>query len=140
MYWAAETGVTEINRYRAILTEKLAELESAMQRLDDIAVETSPDAMDDSTFANARDIAIERLQQMTVLRESVRRALGRIADARYGICQSCGQAIKPARLAAIPWAEYCRTCQENFDAMNDMRIEQSRSMRLQHARKEKSTQ
>jgi len=140
MYWAAETGVTEINRYRAILTEKLAELESAMQRLDDIAVETSPDAMDDSTFANARDIAIGRLEQMTVVRESVRRALGRIADGRYGICQSCGQAIKPARLAAIPWAEHCRACQENFDAKNDMRSEQSRSMRLQHARKETSTQ
>ncbi len=135
MYWAAETGGAEINPYTTILTEKLAELESAMQRLDGIAVETSPDAMDHSTFANARDIAVERLEQMTALRESVRRALSRITDGRYGICPSCGQVIKPARLAAVPWAEYCCTCQENLDAMNDMRIEQSRSMRLQHARK-----
>jgi DnaK suppressor protein len=130
MCWAAETAVAEINRYRALLAEKLAELESAMQRLDDIAVETSPDAMDDSTFTNARDIAVERLEQMTVLRESVRRALGRIADGRYGICPSCGQVIKPARLAAVPWAEYCCTCQENFEAINHLRNERSRFVRL----------
>lgn len=34
----------------------------------------------------------------------------RLAEGRYGLCQRCGEAISPARLQALPAAEYCLHC------------------------------
>lgn len=34
----------------------------------------------------------------------------RLAEGRYGLCQRCGEAISPARLQALPAAEYCLNC------------------------------
>jgi DnaK suppressor protein len=39
-------------------------------------------------------------------------ALQRIEDEEYGTCQNCSKEIQPKRLAAIPWARYCLSCQE----------------------------
>jgi DnaK suppressor protein len=39
-------------------------------------------------------------------------ALLRIDDEEYGPCQNCQNDINPKRLAAIPWARYCLSCQE----------------------------
>jgi len=114
----------KVNGYRAALQEKLTELEASVRRLDDIAVETVPDAMDDSAFANARDIAIEQLEQRILLLKSVRSAIDRIPNGRFGVCLGCGEMISPKRLAVLPWAVYCRPCQESADAIEDPRFEQ----------------
>jgi DnaK suppressor protein len=42
----------------------------------------------------------------------VRQALGRIESEEFGACQSCGDPIDRKRLDAVPWARYCRACQE----------------------------
>ena len=118
----------EVNRYRAALQEKLIELEASVRRLDDIAVETVADAMDDSAFANARDFAIERLEQRILLLKSVRSAIDRIQNGRFGVCPGCGERISPKRLAVLPWAAYCRPCQERADAIEDARFEQSTAL------------
>lgn len=34
----------------------------------------------------------------------------RLADGSYGLCQRCGEAIEPARLQALPTAEFCLGC------------------------------
>ena len=34
----------------------------------------------------------------------------RLTEDRYGLCQRCGEAISPARLQALPAAEYCLHC------------------------------
>ena len=39
-------------------------------------------------------------------------ALARIEDGSYGLCQSCGEEIAEARLAAIPEATRCVNCAE----------------------------
>jgi DnaK suppressor protein len=39
-------------------------------------------------------------------------ALMRLDDEEYGPCQNCENLINPKRLAAIPWARYCLSCQE----------------------------
>ena len=114
---ATET-YAKIDQHKAALLAKLTELEAAAGRLDGIAVETSPDAMDDSAFANERDLAVGRLVSVTSLLAAVRAALDRIADGSYGECLECGETISAKRLAALPWAAYCRTCQETRDSRN----------------------
>jgi RNA polymerase-binding transcription factor DksA len=87
----SEVNAAEIHRYRAALREKLAELVARLRRLDEIAVETVPDPMDDSAFANERDFALERLEQITLMLESVRSALDRTSDGSYGVCLGCAK-------------------------------------------------
>ena len=42
--------------------------------------------------------------------ERTRQALRRLDEGRYGICAGCGEAIAPARLAALPAAILCIEC------------------------------
>ncbi len=37
-------------------------------------------------------------------------ALHKFEDKTYGLCESCGQPIDPARLEALPQATLCMTC------------------------------
>jgi RNA polymerase-binding transcription factor DksA len=37
-------------------------------------------------------------------------ALQRIEEGTYGVCEACGQAIEPERLAALPVATLCIAC------------------------------
>jgi RNA polymerase-binding transcription factor DksA len=39
-------------------------------------------------------------------------ALERAGRETYGLCAACEQRISPKRLAALPWARYCISCQE----------------------------
>jgi DnaK suppressor protein len=52
-----------------------------------------------------RERVAERVNQLTT-------ALRRLSEGQYGICERCGQPIEPARLAALPEATTCRSCQE----------------------------
>ena len=40
------------------------------------------------------------------------RALARIADGTYGICESCGEPIGKMRVMAFPRATLCMTCKQ----------------------------
>ena len=40
----------------------------------------------------------------------VERAIAKLADGTYGLCDHCGEAISPERLEAIPWAPLCIRC------------------------------
>ena len=40
----------------------------------------------------------------------VERALEKLGDGTYGICDSCGETIGRERLAAITWATLCISC------------------------------
>lgn len=42
---------------------------------------------------------------------AIRRALALIEEGRFGRCESCGDAIAPDRLQAVPWALLCMRCQ-----------------------------
>lgn len=42
----------------------------------------------------------------------VEEALDRLDAGDYGICLECEEPIPAKRLAAIPWARYCITCQD----------------------------
>ena len=43
-------------------------------------------------------------------------ALEKIADGRYGVCETCGEAVGYARLLAYPSARRCLACQKSEEA------------------------
>jgi RNA polymerase-binding transcription factor DksA len=57
------------------------------------------------TFEREKDFSI--LEQVEAELADVERALQRLDDGSYGICQACGTAIPDDRLAAVPAARFC---------------------------------
>src|SRR5882724_11684260 len=106
---------TELNKYKAMLEAKKAELSAGLRNREDIAIEKTPDAIDEVQLAGERELAIRNLDRESNLLRNVKGALGRIADGSYGVCLHCDEDIKPKRLDAVPWTKYCITCQEAAD-------------------------
>jgi RNA polymerase-binding transcription factor DksA len=70
----------------------------------------------DSNFADSSQVTAERGEAEVLAGElrdalaEVEAAIARLAEGTYGLCQSCGQPITPARLEAMPAAKHCITC------------------------------
>ena len=106
---------TEMNRFRAILTAKVAELGRFTRHRDGIAVERSADQLDEIEAASQRALAVCNLDREFNQLRNARAALRRIQEGSFGICQECDDDIAPKRLAAVPWAQFCIRCQETLD-------------------------
>lgn len=57
----------------------------------------------------------------------VEEALDRIHTGDYGVCLSCEKSIPPKRLQALPWAQYCVTCQQNLGRFQQTETEEMRA-------------
>lgn len=70
----------------------------------------------DSNFADSSHATAEREEaetlagQLRAALENVERALSRLDQGTYGICERCGQPIVPARLEAKPAVTTCIAC------------------------------
>jgi DnaK suppressor protein len=106
---------TELEKFKAILEAKQAELSNAVRNRDDIAIEKTPDAIDEVQLAGERELAIRNLDRESNLLRQVRSALARINDGSYGTCLHCEEEISPKRLNAVPQTPYCIKCQEAAD-------------------------
>jgi DnaK suppressor protein len=110
-----ELNKTEVKKYRNMLEAKQAELEQFIRNREGIAIEKSPDALDEVQHAAERELAIRNLDRESNLLRNVRAALRRIDDGSYGVCLHCEEQINPKRLNAVPWAPFCIQCQEQYD-------------------------
>jgi DnaK suppressor protein len=106
---------TDLEKYKAMLEAKRAELSAGLRNREDIAIEKSPDALDEVQLAGERELAIRNLDRESNLLRNVRGALARMADGNYGVCLHCEEEIKPKRLDAVPWTKFCIRCQEAAD-------------------------
>lgn len=105
----------EKNSFQEILESKEAEIMGELRRPSGIAIETSPDQMDEIQFASDRDLAIRNIDRESTLLRQVRLAKMRIRDGSFGTCVDCDEEISQKRLAAVPWAARCIACQEAAD-------------------------
>lgn len=75
---------------------QLSELSSYDQHQADLGTET---------FEREKDFSL--LEQLEAEIEALDRALRKVEDGTYGICEACGKAIPPERLDAVPGARLC---------------------------------
>src|SRR5437867_3385478 len=61
------------------------------------------------------DLLVHLLDQN---REQVERALERLREGAYGVCEGCGRRIPVARLKYQPAATRCVECQAHWDRLN----------------------
>ena len=70
----------------------------------------------DSLDADGTTEAIDRMtkvgtaEQLAVIRTDVVRALEKIDEGTYGLCDRCGALIPEERLEARPWSVRCVSC------------------------------
>jgi len=73
-------------------------------------------AADDEHDPEGPTVSMQRAEASAMLRQArqhldeVDAALGRVDQGTYGVCESCGRDIPPARLEARPFARHCVTC------------------------------
>ncbi|HEY0427910.1 MAG TPA: TraR/DksA family transcriptional regulator [Pyrinomonadaceae bacterium] len=107
--------MSELN-LKEIKKSLLAERDMLIEKLKDNDL-----SIDDSETPDPVDLAVRNYSKNVMLAVSenesrqlmlIDEALLRIDDGEYGECQNCEKEINPKRLAAIPWARYCLSCQE----------------------------
>ena len=118
--YCAYTQMTmNIERFKQRLLDKERELRSVITHLEDEArVSGEPEVRDSTDDATSSQNTSESLQEDMVASQilgQVHDALRRIVEATYGKCIACGRQMEPARLEAIPWAQYCLQDQQNQD-------------------------
>lgn len=101
-------------RVRRELLEEQTKLQEQLERIKSAEYESvgyGNHMADDATeaFEQAVDVALQRKVEATL--EEVRRALAKLEDGTYGLCEACGVRIDRARLEALPYAKHCMDCQ-----------------------------
>ena len=93
-----------------------AQIAALTREFDQVVDASRQSSADDEHDPEGATIAFER-QQVAALLESAQRrladveaALERRAAGGYGVCETCGRPIAPARLAARPAARTCIHC------------------------------
>jgi RNA polymerase-binding transcription factor DksA len=108
----------ELADLKARLVEERAELDTQLTTIvEDTFATTQSDmsgdvGLDDesadagtATFEREKDLSIEN--NVRDLLQKIDRALKRMAEGTYGVCDICGKPIEKARIKALPYVDLC---------------------------------
>jgi RNA polymerase-binding transcription factor len=115
---AAKLTTQEIADLRTRLESERAELAAQLTTIEDQAFaatqsDMSGDVGVDDESADAGTATFEREKELSIeqnvrdLIQKIDRALKRIDDGTYGICERCGKPIEKARIKALPYVDLC---------------------------------
>jgi RNA polymerase-binding protein DksA len=71
----------------------------------DVGVDDESADAGTATFEREKELSIE--QNVRDLIQKIDRALKRIEDGTYGVCEVCGKPIEKARIKALPYVDLC---------------------------------
>ena len=104
-----------LERERDAAIGRLRELGISPHLDEEDALHAGPDTLrDEGDVAQAserQDLSFMTRERVAERVNQLSAALQRLHEGHYGSCERCGNAIEPARLAALPEATTCRTCQ-----------------------------
>jgi DnaK suppressor protein len=75
----------------------------------------STDLLDAAIDSSTHDLAFEIAAVGATEVQSIDRALRRMEEGSYGVCNECGLPIAEARMRALPFAELCVKCQAGVE-------------------------
>lgn len=99
----------EVARVRGELEDVASDLEGLLRDPGDGAGDDQAD-VGNANFEREHEISLAR-KSAEVLQQS-EKALARIDDGTYGVCESCGEPIGKLRLQAFPRATLCMPCKQ----------------------------
>jgi len=102
---------TRLESERGELADQLTTIEdqafaaTQSDRSGDVGVDDESADAGTATFEREKELSIE--QNVRDLIQKIDRALKRIDDGTYGICEACGKPIEKARIKALPYVDLC---------------------------------
>lgn len=99
----------EAERLRAEISEAESDIADLLRAGTDMGGEDQADT-GSKTFEREHEMSLAASHREMLAQTE--RALGRIDNGTYGICESCGNPIGKARLQAFPRATLCLTCKQ----------------------------
>jgi DnaK suppressor protein len=97
---------------QTLLSSIRGELEVERARLQD-QISALSGGQYDENFADSGQVAAEQGENRVLLSQirdqlaEIERALGKLDDGTYGLCERCAGPISEARLEAVPTARFC---------------------------------
>lgn len=82
---------------------------------------TRGDSLDIASSSRDREITFMLKSREVDELRAVEDAIERIDADDYGTCANCEDPIELKRLEAIPWARFCRACQEEMENRSNQR-------------------
>ena len=107
--------------HKTLVTRRAEILKKLDDDMHDLAggVPGSGDAAD-VAFETAGDEMASHLAELDSRElEQIERALGRLKQGTYGVCESCSQKIPVGRLNALPYSTLCIECQREMERYPD---------------------
>jgi RNA polymerase-binding transcription factor len=109
---------SELNELRKRLQAEREELQRQATEIEESSLGTSQSELTgevsfDEEYADAGTATFERERDLSLtnnirdLTDKVDRALERITEGTYGLCERCGKPIEKARIKALPYATLC---------------------------------
>lgn len=98
-------------KMKPVLEKRLAVLKEEIADIDQTLREPDSQDFEERATENEGDEVLEDLGNAALTEiAQIESALDRVADGTYGDCVTCGEAIPPARLEAVPHAAQCIKC------------------------------
>jgi RNA polymerase-binding transcription factor DksA len=107
-----QLAVDKLRRERRETEEEIDHLRADLRQMGE------PDADENDLDAYEREKTLALVQSLQRKLESLDRAILMAQRGTYGICETCGTRIDPARLEILPHATLCLKCQRDFERRN----------------------
>lgn len=107
----------QLKKFKTLLTEKRDEIvKKAKQTLEeDMTLDANdlPDEMDLASSEYLQSFTFRLRGREKVFLDKIEKALRKIEDGSFGICEECGEEISIKRLEARPETALCIKCKED---------------------------
>jgi DnaK suppressor protein len=107
---------SESQRFERILKMRLEQTIRSLDRLENetrsIDSDSPSDPGDRCVMSVSKEALFQQSGEHRAMVRTIEAALDRIQQGTFGVCIACGDEIKPRRLDALPWKQYCLGCQQ----------------------------
>jgi len=104
-----------IKKREEIVKEAKSEISKYIKGETRQLVDTALDDGDWSVVDLSEDISLQKLSSHRETLLKIDEALRKLQEGTYGKCEDCGEEISEERLKVLPFAIYCRDCQEKIE-------------------------
>lgn len=95
--------------------ESMRFLERLRQESRSLETDGTQDSADQCVVNLSKESLFEQSSQKRTMLRLIEGALARMAEGSFGICVGCDDEIQPRRLQAVPWTQFCLSCQEELE-------------------------
>jgi DnaK suppressor protein len=118
----------ELDFFRVMLKQQLEHLarksEGSIAGLLD-ATAHAADPIDRAALESERELAVHMMERDKKLMAKIKKALQKIDDRTFGICEECNEGIDIARLKLRPVTELCITCKKQQERMEKLTCDEA---------------